>query len=227
MEKPQKNAWKRQKEFKKANIVCITPERMLQITKSIENLTLRSLVALLYITGCRVSEIVRYEKLWFEREEYIDEITGKKKKRVLWKTRKVVASLPSIKRNQIRYEDRGDRTFLVITVRNLKNRKTNEKSIPFSTSRTINQEFLKIIDDYTETLGSDDEMFPYSRPQIEYKLKKLLPFNIHYIRDIRATHLYVLCNLKEEELKRAMGWSDLRPADRYVNLRWEDFASKT
>jgi integrase len=227
MEKPQKNAWTRQREFKKANIVSITPEKMLQITKAIDNLTLRSLVALLYITGCRISELVRYEKLWFEKEEYIDEITGKKRKRVLWKTRKVIERLPSIKRNQLRYESRGEDLFLVITVRNLKNRKNHEKTIPFAVARPINQEFLKIIDAYTETIESDDEMFPYTRPQIEYRLKKELPFNIHYIRDIRATHLYVLCNLKEEELKRNMGWSDLRMADRYVALRWEDFAYKT
>lgn len=213
--------------YKKANIVSISPEKMLEITLSIDNLTMRALVALLYITGCRISELIRYEKLWFEREEYIDEITGKKRKKVLWKTRKIIDSLPSIKRNQLRYEERNDKLYLIITARNLKNRFNHEKIIPFAAERLINQEFLKIIDDYTETLESNDEMFPYTRPQIEYKLKKLLPFNIHYIRDIRATHLYVLCNLKEEELKRVMGWTDLRPADRYVNLRWEDFAYKT
>jgi len=222
-----KESWSRQRNYKRDNIVSISPEEMLRLTKEIKDFTMKSLVALLYITGCRISELVRYEKLWFEREEYIDEVTGKTKKRILWKTRKVIESLPSIKRNQLRYEERNDKLYLIITVRNLKNRQSHNKTIPFAVDRLINQGFLKIIDDYTETLQPNDEMFPYSRPQVEHRLKELLPFNIHYIRDIRATHLYVLCNLKEEELKRAMGWSDTRMTERYVRLKWEDFAYKT
>ena len=225
-EKRKGDAWKRQRNFKKDNIVSITPEQMLKITQDITNVTMRTLVALLYITGCRVSELIRYERLFYEKEEYLD-ADGKKRKRTLWRTRRVVESLPGIKKNQLRYEDSHELTYLVITTRNLKNRHTHEKTIPLNCSRPINQGFLQIIDDYIETLSDEDEMFPYTRPQIEYKLKKFLPFNIHYIRDIRATHLYVLYDLKEEELKRAMGWTDSRPASRYVAMRWTDFAEKT
>jgi len=219
-------SWERQKKFKKVNVVSITPEEMFMIVQSIKDRTLQALVALLYITGCRISELIRYERLQFDTVEYIDD-KGKKRKKILWKTKKIIESLPSIKKGQLEYKETNNEMYLISTVRNLKNRISHVKIIPFSCNRPINKKFLDIINNFIEGKTNDTELFPYRRSEIEYSLRKILPFNIHFIRDIRATHLYVTYDMKEEELKRVMGWTDTRPAGRYVDLKWHDYASKT
>lgn len=225
MEKETQPMWKRQRPYKNNPEKRLTQEEVYLLAEQIGDKQLKTLFVLIYLCGCRISELVRYEKLHFDTEKYVDE-KGKERTRYLWKTRQVIDTQPSIKKRQIEFVSEGEMPILLVKVRNLKNKKKHTKDIPINLSRDWNSRMIELIKPYLDSKLPDDELFPFDRARAEYLLRKL-PFNIHYLRDLRATHFVVINDMAENQLARIMGWSDSRPASTYVQYRWRDLVGKT
>ena len=218
--------WKRQRLYKKGTEPIVpTPEEIYNMIKSIKDEPFRCLCAILYLSGCRISELVRYEKLQFQKQEYTDD-KGKTKHRVLWKTKTIIESHPSICKKQLQFVMDEYISVLLISTRNLKNRERHTKDVPINLSKKENIEFVDIINPYITKLGPGDELFPFNRPQAEYMSKKWLPFNLHFLRDLRATNLSKIDDLNTSELQKVFGWTDGRPAAKYIMLKWRDLVKK-
>ena len=187
--------WGKQKYLKKEKIPAV--DGILSMAQNIRDDRDRCLFVLTYLTAGRLQELVRYKGLSEERN--------------------------SIKKSDIKIEEKEGRKILLINLRNEKNKNRHRKDIPVPLDIDENRYFYKLISDYINSLDDDDELF-----QIGYKrgyviLNKINPrWNPHWIRHIRLTHLVTVYGYREYQLMLYAGWSDNRPAKHYLELRWED-----
>ena len=225
MDTGEPKTWKRQRPFKIDPSKRLSPEEVYLMASQMSDPCLKSLFALTYISGCRISELIRYDKLHFDTETYTNE-KGKIRTRYLWKSKQIIESHPSILKKQLQFVMEEDTPVLLISIRNLKNRTRHIKEIPINLSKEWNIKFVEIIKEYISSKQPDEELFPLSRNQVEYRFRKL-PFNLHYLRDLRATHYAVFNDMSEGQLTRIMGWTDSRPASTYIQYKWKDLVKKT
>lgn len=198
-------AWSRQKYLKKEKITPL--KEIVGIAQAIEDKRKRALFVLSYLTAGRCQELVRYKGY--------DMINGKK---VFNGERR-----PSIKKSDLEIEERGGRKILVINLRNEKNKDRLRKEVPVPLDLKENIIFYNMLVPYLNTLGNYDELFPigYNRAyEIITSLGK--KWNPHWFRHLRLTHLVTIYKYREHQLMMYAGWSDSRPAKRYLEMNWED-----
>jgi len=188
-------AWYKQRFLKEEKIPTI--QDMIEIAESIRYDRDRALFILLYLTGCRIRELVRKK----------DKVTGRWRK--------------SIIKNDIQLTERNGRKILLINLRNQKNRERKRKDIPIPLDIKENALFFNMLTDYINSLGNESELFPMSY-QNAYLVVSKLGFNPHFIRHIRLTHLVTKYGFKEHQLRIYAGWTDSRPAKNYLEMVWED-----
>jgi integrase len=121
-------------------------------------------------------------------------------------------------------EIRGRKVWKIRMI-NLKNKTRQSKEIPVLLDREENLMLAKHVNEYVKSLMSK-KLFEFGRDRAEQLLNKHIHFNPHFIRHIRLTHLVTVYNFSDELLVRYAGWTDSKPANRYVNLRTEDFLDK-
>ena len=168
-----------------------------EMALSITDIRLRALFVLAYLTAGRISELTKDKK----QETYM---------------RKKDLSISEL-------ED--GRKVLLIHMPNRKNRKTKFKDIgiPFDT----NEDFVRMIGSYTNSLGPLDTLFPISPSRAYYLLKDKLNINPHYLRHIRITHLVRdYKDISPFEIEMIAGWSNIMPIESYKHLKWKDAAKK-
>ena len=170
----------------------------------------RALVAIAYLTGGRISELVR--------EENLKKTTYKKGK--VYKVDTIKLDYKGItKKNMTIQKIKGD-SLLVIDIQNRKNKNRLRKTIPIPIAKE--QKFVDVIGEYTITLNANDPLFTFNKHRAYQIMRQHMNMNCHFFRDIRATHLVTLHGLGDFKLVKYMGWSDARPASRYVQLDWKD-----
>ena len=190
--------WDKQKYIRKEKIPGVND--IISIAKSVRNDRNRCLFVLTYLTAGRLQELVRYKGRYKKKGE----------------------ERSSIRRDDIKIEERMGRSILLINLRNEKHLKKHRKNIPVPLDISENQVFFSLISGYLDTLEKDEELFSIGYKRGYVILSKINRWNPHWLRHIRLTHLVTIYNYREHQLMLYAGWSDNRPARHYLELRWED-----
>jgi len=174
-----------------------TVKDIIEIAEGISSERERCLFVLLYLTAGRLQEIVMYN------------------------SKKEIRS--SIRKSDITIQDRDNRKILLINIRNEKNRTRHRKDLPVPLDVDENKVFYNLMVDYLNSLDDNEELFPFSYKRAYALLNKINPdWNPHWIRHIRLTHLITVYGYREHQLRLYSGWSDSRPASKYLEMKWED-----
>jgi hypothetical protein len=220
-------SWEQQNKLKKESIPTKADllSRILNNTQSHRD---RALVAIAYLTGGRISEIVSekcLKKTTFAKE-MIDGRQRTKKdslgRFIVERIEKIPLNYKGICKKDITIGMLEDnRKVILVDMQNRKNRTRKRKVIPILYEEE--QDFLSIIETYVKELGSvDDPLFPICKSMAWKIISKVARMNCHFLRDIRLTHLVVLYKRDTARLVKYAGWTDGRPASTYVQLDWED-----
>jgi len=220
-----KKAWSQQAKLKMQSIP--TPEGLLATINKCKHPRNKALMAIAYLTGGRISEIVKenyLRKTVFKRdpnnELRILRIQGVPQ---VDHINKIQINYPGITKKDITYAYLNQQQIMLINMQNRKNREYKRKNIPVLIERE--HKFVRIIENYLEDINDEQPLFDFQKSQAYNIIKKELGLNCHFLRDIRATHLVTVHNLREFQLVMFMGWTDPRPAKRYVRMRWQDIWS--
>jgi len=212
--------WSHQAKLKRERIP--SPDEIYRQIQSIDNQRDQALVAAAYLTGGRISELVRenfLKKAIFEKGA-----DGKLvKPHHIIRIDKIELNYKGLTKGDFRYEKVKEEQCFVFDMQNRKNRIKKRKELPVLPRKE--QRFIKIVTDYIDTLKDDTPLFPFNKHRAYQIIRKNMDMNCHFIRDIRATHLVVIYKFDAFRLMKFMGWSDPRPAARYVQLDWTDIWS--
>lgn len=184
--------WSKQTFLKGEKIPTI--QEIIDIAASVSNDRDRALFVMAYVTAGRIREVIR-----------------KKDK-------------PSIRKSDFQIKIEEGRDILLINMRNQKHKSKKRKDIPVPLDLKENAIFWNMILEYLNTLSNNEELFPLSY-QTAYDIltdKYHIDFNPHWIRHIRLTHLVTEYNYGGFQLMVYAGWTDLRPAKNYLELKWKD-----
>jgi len=184
-----------------------SPKRMAMMNRadlkflidSIGNQRDRALIAMLYLTGAR-----------------IDEILGSKK----W-------LIEGIKPKQF-VEDvfNGYKIVTVVGIQTLKKKEIIKRSIPILYEQE--KDFIKYIIDYVQfkEIGQDELIFPITRQRAWQIIREKTGLFPHFFRHIRLTHLTVNYGFTETELMQFVSWKNTAPAAFYVHLSTKNIIEK-
>lgn len=168
-------------------------ERALDSIKSNNAVRDRALISFLFLSGCRISEVVNYKR------------QGK------------IEGLPMVKR-QIELTPE----FIVIhDVRTLKRRKKFNRVIPIMATSEREQPFINAVMHYLITLGDDAPLFDMTR-QNAFLIVERAGLFPHLLRHSRNTINMRYYNMTAYHLQRFNGWGDTRSGDSYVHLNVGD-----
>lgn len=204
----------------------------------------QSLISFLYLTACRIEEVVRYVIETSPQRTYRDSKGNLKEAPIL---DPILAGNPIMKKE---IEFRDDNVMLVHNVRILKRNNINQLLKGFRTQTgeiiadgELNAEmgeirvkerktvpvvpkkqeipFIEYIQKYLKTIEEEDYLYSITRQRAGQILSKVGLFP-HYLRHLRLTHLVLDYNFNSEALRRFTGWKDARPASYYVHLNVND-----
>lgn len=216
----------------------MTLEETYNKLKNFDNPRDQALFSLLYLCGARIEEVVRHQKIKYSKKKVyaIENGQGKEVWVPNYSKKKILLKKKSILTDQINIESHSEREFLIIKLRNLKNRNKREqtKIIPIplkpldsEKEKDIYKIYLKFahkIWNYKNILGDEEEMFPITKRRAEQIILKA-GFNPHFLRELRLTHLVKYHNFTDQKLKTFAGWSDSRPSKHYIRIGWRDLVS--
>jgi integrase len=214
--------WDKQKEIKAQDLQVPDIHYIIDTAKGIPNNRTRALYCLLYLTGARICELVRKKGY-----DLIPEEDNKVTK--IFKYHKIAnetKDLPSIKKKQLTFQAMGKdkREVMEIIIRNEKHREKKSKSIPIPLDNPEYSCLIEMIKEYTNPLDMEAELFPFNY-QFAYRVLKPY-FNPHWFRHIRSTHLSLNNNLPGPVLRKYMGWTDDRPAAKYLEINTMDILER-
>jgi len=206
-------AWAKQSELKKERIP--TRQDIKDAAFYIPNLAYRSLFILLYLSGCRVTELV-----------------GEKKRNVWWKTKAepwwhkktVEPNIRGIRRDDITRDYIKGKDMLMLNITNRKSKERRRKIIPISVQ--VEKELIRMLDMYLNQLGPQELLFKFGKTRAYQVLQKYVEMNPHWLRHIRCTHLVTNYDFSEQHLVQYLGWADGRQAKHYMELRVSNIVDK-
>ena len=207
----------------------------------------QAFVAVLYLTGARIREIIPYnfagfrtrkrkvklpdgsfkmEKIsyWFERHwkgltnRQINAATGIGQDGKE-KTICLFENIPTEKR-------RGTLFFNEREKRWEEKQNTVWRTIPISPED--DEALLTIMSKYTDTIQNQDmPLFGFDRSKGRKIITTFDPnWFPHLMRHARLTHLAIKKDWKDIELKQYTAWKDTRPSETYVHMQWKDLVKR-
>lgn len=183
---------------------------------NIKNKRNRALASFLYLTGCRISEVVGKTKI-------IPIYTGTMRDNNKIKVTDKKVQVAALTTDNIIYK--GDDFIIVQNVPCLKHRNNvPRRNIPIriSSDSALAITFL----DYWTKLPEGVPLFPLTRQRAWQIINKELGIYTHYLIHQRCTELVSDREFTELHLKQFRGWHDTRPASIYAHLNYQDLARK-
>ena len=143
---------------------------------------------------------------------------------LLYGTAARVGEFLQIRARDIEIQEIGNSEFLVVSLITEKNRRKPIRRVPISIEKEnwITEPILE----YVDGLEPDYPLFQLSTRRIQQLSKKYFQVHPHFLRHSRLTHLVQIYNFNDRELVQIAGWTDSKPAQVYVHLRWSDLAMK-
>jgi len=190
------------KTYKRRSGKIIAPLTLNQIEQHLCNITdfqWKAFFSLLYLSGCRISEIIPYPK----------------------------KKLEGLKRGQIEINNIEDKQFLVLkNVPILKRQKGIYKNIPIPLHREV--PIVSNVLNYINNITDDRVLFPFTQQRIYRESERQFGKTIfpHLLRHFRVSILTSDYGFSEAETVHFIGWSDSRAASTYTHLNWENIAKK-
>lgn len=180
----------------------------------------KALVSFLYLTGCRIEEVVKYIIERNPKRELTNKQTKKKYSAPILER---IKQGNGIKKKQLIFEDDN---LTIYNIRCLKRKKDNaiKRTIPILLKEK-EKPFVKLIQEYIKELDREQELFPITRARA-YQILSEIGLFPHYLRHLRLTHLVIDYNFSNEHLRRFTGWTSGKPTDEYVHLSAEDLLEK-
>ena len=191
----------------------------------------KALVSFIYMTGCRISEIVGTTKV---SNKYSDSDI---KNKVAYKERIPIKSeeykvVPLKKENiEINFEDDIIRVYNVICLK--RKFENHRRTIPIIISQE--KPFVDLFLKYYDTLQEGDTIFPINRQRawqiinkhmVKYVDSKEIRLFNHFLIHERCSHLAAHKNFSPLDLQKFRGWRDTSQASVYAHLNTEDIANK-
>lgn len=188
-----KSAWELQRRLQELGKVPTIDEMVEKIGK-IKDPRDKALIALLYWSAGRRSEVLEIKPEDVNEEN----VTVKKS-----------------------LEEKITKKCLVVGMPNRKNRGSKWKTLamPLDRESTLCKMILK----YAKTMKSQEKLFDIKGAWTYVLTKEYTGYNPHFIRHIRLTHLRRDYDFHPMLVMRWAGWTDLRPARRYDEGRYQDF----
>lgn len=209
--------WDRQKVWKRMTVPSY--EEIVAMTHSFETEIESVLFALCYLTAGRISEIMPQKFLYKRKYQRVrDEAGNKRYKFIIKETKKVPHNYTGVRRRDFQDQIIDGLKVLVISIENRKNKSEPRKFCPVPVEKET--ELVKIIYQYINKFSYETPLFNRTIRWAESVINKV-GMNAHFLRDIRATHLAQNYNFTEYHLIAFMGWTDGRPASRYVLRNWK------
>jgi integrase len=119
-------------------------------------------------------------------------------------------------------KDGKDRDILRVYSSTLKKREDSQSKSRFVAINVADEQWLTdIIYSYSSNIVTG-LLFTQHRATIWRWAYKVLGFNPHGLRKVRATHLATVFDFDGQQLKRFFNWSSSNMADYYVGLKLED-----
>jgi len=193
----------------------MTREELLVKIRAINNIRDRALAAFIYLSGCRISEIVGKIKHIgiYQSNNNVSKRIG---------TAKSIEIKPLCKENLVKHEED------IIVIENvpcLKWRKSlMYRNVPIRISS--DNDFLELFMPYYNTLPPGSQLFKISRQRAWQIINKHLGIFTHALIHKRCTDLVTLKGFPDQYLKQFRGWKDSRYAQTYTHLNWHDVAQK-
>ena len=183
-------------------------EKLLEVLYGIEDARHQAWIALVYLTGSRVSELCTY---------------AKKATKELKPTK-----FPGLKKYQFeQVTDKEGRQWLKIRgVRVLKGRK-GFKYITKVISYDLDGDFLLFIDHYLAQCEHDEVLFPFSRNYAYLIVNHYTGLFPHALRDMRVPDLRTIYGWGDAERVRYMGWTDRNMLDHYEQIDVQELMEQT
>jgi len=219
-------AWQRQKLLQKQYSIDDLPD-IKELVNIINNIKIgngqyanyytaraRALFCMYYLTGCRVSEIVKCNSLRISHRYIIN-------KKVINEVKKIEHDYLGIKKEDIFFTRIDEKQCIIIRTENRKHkkRKTKKLPIPIEFEKPIVSFLIEYLINYIE---NDEVLFPFGVKRATQIINQTTGWNVHFIRHIRATHLVTKYDYNEQLLIKFLGWTDSRPAKAYMELNTKD-----
>lgn len=175
----------------------------------------RAMIALYYLTAGRLTEVTK--------RKYAYKIHSKKdeNKRIIRKeVEKIEPEFKGIYKKDIVFDTIDDKPVMYVRLENRKNKRRTSKKQPIP----LEMEFsiVKYIKEYLDIAKDNEPLFNITNKRATQIINDTIGFNAHFLRHIRATHLITLYDFNEQTLIEFMGWTDARPAVRYMELSKKD-----
>ena len=190
----------------------ITRQTLLNKIAGIRSTRDQALIAFIYLTGCRISEVLGETKHIKKRDKETKEVIEVKD----------VIVQPLIKED---IEKIGEDIILVKNVPCLKRRaKVPTRDIPLKISS--DKDFIKIFLEHYNKVPNGEALFKITRQRAWQIINKELGVFNHFLIHQRCTELVRHKQFTDIYLKMFRGWKDTRPAEIYTHLNWQDLANK-
>lgn len=224
--------WKRQRKLKKEDIP--SQQEIIELAQRYQNPQHRALFILAYLTGGRITEIVRLDKLRKHEYRYQPDLDkhgkvvyriarNKNGSPIIEKCTKVKINYPGIRKRDLVLTTMKEKKVLIVSMQNRKNKNYTRKRIPIPVERE--RELVKMLLSYAIDLPDEAPLFPFKEGKARNILKKV-DMNPHFLRDIRLTHLVTIYDFNAFQLTKFAGWQNVKPAERYVRLGVTDLVDK-
>lgn len=210
----------RQEVVKNNQVPLLKRYEILERVNNTKRLKDKALISFLYLTGCRIEEVVKFIQEKRNNRVIINRETKQREnKPIIYRTLKG----DPIQKKQIEITD----SYIIIhNVRTLKRRQDSLllRSIPILRSER-EKTFIDIVLKYIEPLEENDYLFNMTRQSAYKKLKKVVLFP-HWLRHIRLSHLAIDYNFTHAELRQFTNWSSGAMADKYIHLNVTNLLNK-
>ena len=161
-----------------------------------QELKYKALISFLYLTGCRIGEVVKF------------------------KVKSELIGFPIMKKQVEKYKDDEYRIY---NVRVLKQKKKKKRTIPIILKER-ERFFWDVFESYLNSITDPDtKLWDYTRQWVHHVLQRVGLFP-HLLRHSRVTHLVRDYNYDVTQLKKFIGWSRADTADVYTHLRVDDLS---
>jgi len=191
----------------------------------------KALVAFIYMTGCRISEILGTMKV--SNKYTIEDIKNKVPYKERVPLKKEEYKVEPIRKENIEINE-GDDIIRIYNVMCLKRKFENHRrTIPIIISQE--KEFVDIFIRHYKLLSDGDALFSINRQRawqiinknmVKYIDGKAIRLFNHFLIHERCSHLAAQKNFSPLDLQKFRGWRDTSQASVYAHLNTEDIANK-